>query len=455
MKKASANAKSNKSTTKTKTVPIALNVTAKSRKPLLNRSQKGTVIRHTEYLGDVSGSEDFEIQSKHAVQPAISSYSHGSPLGNWLPNIAKQYDYYQFRKLRLKYYPSCPTTTSGLLLLGFDPNPDNSPPTSFQEFRSMICSQTGPVRDVQTLDLTPFVKSKKLRTRENIVTAYPLYDVGTLYVATSQGTTSKTGYYEIEYDVELFDPQFGPKTEGVNDFLPNYSMVSYTNIDSDFQANCGYTVGSDSNASAFMQAFNFSSGDGQPMLVAGAFPASADVSASVAGCRFPYKTGKTVYGFFVKKPGVYRIFGNFNFDFTDYTTMALLPLRWTLSSDGQSLSNFSSPSTPFFRSFDTNLTANPINLSPTYARGFTNPGVGVNSDDTGIYFTWDFTVQEAHALDTGTTSRLFYTIACGVRYNTTVSENATASTTLKKSSVGTSAIYVKYLGPEIPALTNT
>lgn len=161
------------------------------------------MVTHKEVVSEsvVCGSV-FGVTHTIAIQPAISTYSHGSPLGSWLPKIASEYDHYEFEQLRLHYVPTCASTQAGLVILACDPNPDGVAPDTFSSMKNMNHAVTGPARERLTLDVSNLVR-KKLLTRDGAVPTYPLYDAGRLFVGSLAGSDVSTGYLEVDYVVRF------------------------------------------------------------------------------------------------------------------------------------------------------------------------------------------------------------------------------------------------------------
>lgn len=223
-----AKAKTPVSRNKTTVSVLAYNTKSKNRGAKLSSTNGVTRVSHREVVSEaVICNNSFGITHTIAVQPAISTYSHGSPLGNWLPKIASEYDHYQFEMLKLHYVPTCATTQAGLVVLACDPNPEGSPPESFSSMKNMKDAVTGPVRERLTLDVTNLVK-KQLLTRDSVVQSFPLYDAGRLFVASMAGTDTSVGYIEVEYVVRLSNPQSGPRTEFNSNYAVIYPTTTYS-----------------------------------------------------------------------------------------------------------------------------------------------------------------------------------------------------------------------------------
>lgn len=222
-----AKAKTSVVRNKTTVSVLAYNTKSKNKGAKLSSNNGVTRVSHREVVSEaVICNSAFGVTHTIAVQPAISTYSHGSPLGNWLPKIASEYDHYQFEMLKLHYVPTCATTQAGLVVLSCDPNPEGSPPDSFSNMKNMKDAVTGPARERLTLDVTSIVK-KQLLTRDAAVQSFPLYDAGRLFVASMAGTDVSVGYIEVEYVVRLSNPQTGPRTEIGNNIAVVYPATTY------------------------------------------------------------------------------------------------------------------------------------------------------------------------------------------------------------------------------------
>lgn len=193
-------------------------------------SQNGvTSVTHKEVVQEsLIATSTFGVNTTISIQPAISTYSHGSPLGTWLPKIAAEYDHYEFEKLKLHFVPTCATTQAGLVIMAVDPNPEGLQPDSFSSMKNIKNAVSGPVRERLVLDIMPVIGRKKLLTRDSAVTSYPLYDVGRAFIATTAGSGVSVGYVEVEYTVRLTNPQTGPRTEALVSAAVVYPGIYYS-----------------------------------------------------------------------------------------------------------------------------------------------------------------------------------------------------------------------------------
>lgn len=87
---------------------ISINNKTGARRPKTMTSGNSTILTHTETYGvNITGSSDYETFATFAVQPGISTYSRGLPLGQWLPQIAANFDNYEIISLKFTYRRPC------------------------------------------------------------------------------------------------------------------------------------------------------------------------------------------------------------------------------------------------------------------------------------------------------------------------------------------------------------
>lgn len=177
------------------------------RVPRTVMSNGATVVSHTETFGtNITGSSTFALENTWALQPAISTYSRGEPMGVWLPQIAQNFDNYEIESLKFKYRTACSTLTPGLVIFAYEPNPEGTPPTTYQDMRNMY-SVDASVHSNLVFDVSARCKGRKLTRRSNVVNL-PTYDVGKVYLATIGVTDAALcGFVDVEYKIKLSNPQ--------------------------------------------------------------------------------------------------------------------------------------------------------------------------------------------------------------------------------------------------------
>jgi len=227
-KKASKNAKQNnklnkrnaaRTPGKDKTTLEVVSVSNRSapRQPKTVMRNGGTLIQHTETFGqNIVGTSAFSVANSWALQPGIATYSKGEPLGVWLPQIAGNFDNYEIESLKFKYRTACSTLTPGLAVFAFEPNPEGTVPTTYQEMRNMFSTDASVHTNI-VFDVSSKVKGKKL-IRKGTVVNLPSYDMGKVYFATIGVTDNALcGFIDVEYAIKLSNPQSSvTSTEVIN-----------------------------------------------------------------------------------------------------------------------------------------------------------------------------------------------------------------------------------------------
>lgn len=185
------------------------NVSVMSRPVTRNLPNGDIIIRHREFIFDITSSADFSVARFAAINP-------GSPnMFPWLSGIANNYESYIFNSLIFRYENSCNTVTAGTVILAIDYDPDDVAPTSKQQvlaYRGSVRSSAWSHSEHRSLreDLS---KRKSYFVRRGALPANAerdTYDVGTLAVCT-QGTDGALpiGELYVEYEVKLMTPQLG------------------------------------------------------------------------------------------------------------------------------------------------------------------------------------------------------------------------------------------------------
>lgn len=286
-------------------------------------SSNGTVVSHTETYGvGVSGSNLFELTSTWAVQPGIRSYSSGTPLGTWLPQIAGNFDNYEVMKLKFHYRTACSTLERGIVMMAYEPNPDGTAPASYQDVRNMH-SVDGTAHANLTFDVTPKVRGRKLLTRRGPVFSLPNYDLGKVYLATIGCTDDVIlGFVDVEYVIRLSNPQSSSST--TSSVPPSFPYpVSLLRWDVG-NISSGETddVGVDRGAYPFSRGINTATNYGAQLFtsVTTSFP----VDFAWGGDRFKNGPG-AINCLQVNSSGRYRVSCNMPYDFQDLRTFSVCP----------------------------------------------------------------------------------------------------------------------------------
>jgi hypothetical protein len=162
-------------------------------------------IVHREFLADIAGSVDYSVFGLR-INPA-------DPISfPWLARIARNYEYYQFKRLSYSLKTQTSTTTVGTVIVGIDYDPTDSLPLNKEDFLKFAdVTRTAPWMDVNLS-----AKQKEMNDRKLYVAPIQasddatqrLNDFGTLIVAT-KGQTSTLPTHElwVEYEVVFSVPQ--------------------------------------------------------------------------------------------------------------------------------------------------------------------------------------------------------------------------------------------------------
>jgi len=186
--------------------------------PFMHSGDQSTIVRHTEYLGDVTSSataNTFAISSAYPLNPGIiDSFP-------WLSTIANQYQEYNFRGVAFEFrstsadaIASSTNTALGSVIMGTTYNPAAAVFTSkiqmLNEYFSVDCKPSENM--IHYVECDPkenpfnilYVRAVSSTTPANIQN----YDLGNFYIATAgfQGTNVVCGELWVTYEVELRKP---------------------------------------------------------------------------------------------------------------------------------------------------------------------------------------------------------------------------------------------------------
>jgi len=411
---------------------ISTNTYTGKRLPTTTMSNGATIVSHTETFGvNITGTSEFAVASQWALQPGLSSYSRGSPLGSWLPQIATNFDSYEILELRFAYRAACSTLEPGLIVFGFEPNPEGSTPVTYQEMRNML-SVDGSAHANLSFDISGRCR-KSLLTRKGSVVNLPSYDAGRVFLATiGCGEAAKLGFVDVHYKVRLFNPQSDKSTTipttVYSPVAPVY-RVEYLPT-SDRQADCSALC---FQASQFMTGGGVVKGASDMFTLGSSLPALD--TTIYGGCVFKNTTQVGWTGLRAAFGGRYKVRFQVSADFLDLRLFTACP--FTIKSGSSTLAVAQSQGLASVGG--TGLVS--LECLPTSHRGYTgvvsldpNPGT-----DMGLYAAWDVDLAAGETLY----------IAVGYRNYNNVS--VTGSTCIFRAGLGVSYIEVTYLGPSLGA----
>lgn len=193
--------------------PVANSVQIRRTKPKF-RNTKGIVrIMHKELVTSINAST---VVATTPRVNGVSAYQVNAGCGSafpWLAQIATNYDFYRFKRVRLVYVPMCPTTQDGRVMLGYDVDSTDLLPLDRQAMSSYSCSTEGSAWAVQSLDCALADNSKWFYTDSAGVGTVSgahnaLLDQGQFFAATyGSSGAAQLGEVYVLYDVEFKDPQ--------------------------------------------------------------------------------------------------------------------------------------------------------------------------------------------------------------------------------------------------------
>lgn len=176
------------------------------------------VVRHSQPLGVISATQStFYGSLRQVMNPGMPAYfPYAAP-------IAQRYQFYRFRGARLRYVPSCPTTTPGLIWTYWEYNPNESMASDFVDAMSQQGATQSPSWQEVVLELN--MASVRMLTSgqggwknvEKDISVTDTYnDTAVLYFGydgvdgAAIATPKVLGSLYLEYTVELSTPNVSP-----------------------------------------------------------------------------------------------------------------------------------------------------------------------------------------------------------------------------------------------------
>ncbi len=173
-------------------------------------SMEVTRLRKCEYIGDLRpNTANFDVRS-FELNPGVNATFP------WLSQIAGSWEYYKFNYLAIKYKPNCATSQAGTVSIVIDYDSYDSAPANkldMSEYKPYVSGVpwSGDIYYVAPARMLNAHNNGKLFTRTTAYTSTMgdrnLMDVGVLYIATQDVSSTYLGELYIEYDVTLFNQQ--------------------------------------------------------------------------------------------------------------------------------------------------------------------------------------------------------------------------------------------------------
>lgn len=177
-------------------------------------------ISHTEFIGTIAGSIAFTALGV-SINPGLAGTFP------WLSNMAAIFEQYKVVSLQFIYVPSCPTTTTGNIMMSVDYDSTDPSPGSKAVQMTMADAVSSTAWNGTSLPVQPRRLSQRgnLFTRSGVVpgTDIKTYDIGIFYISTQgQAGTSIVGDVYVQYNMELSMPQLsgGPLNSLIQNTTP-------------------------------------------------------------------------------------------------------------------------------------------------------------------------------------------------------------------------------------------
>lgn len=196
-------------------------------------------VKHSEYVADINGSVGFEVQ-RFEINPA-------RPVTfPWLASLAPNFEQYRFKMLKFMVKPQAPSTKPGVVMLAFDYDPTDPPPTEKAELLAYDGAERVNSWASTSTTMKSVEKKYTAESRPSETADIRQSDAANLYVATAaQDNTDAITELWVEYEVELITPQarkscdaFGLLQSAWNPSNP-FSVGSITNPSTRFALDSG------------------------------------------------------------------------------------------------------------------------------------------------------------------------------------------------------------------------
>jgi hypothetical protein len=207
----------------TTSAPMAYGSTTKIQKPNFGRAR--TIIKHSEYVGDVFGSVAFTIAMTLNCNPGLPN---AFP---WLSQIANAYQKFCIKGIQYRFNTEAPSTITGSIFLSPEYNPqDPAPITKMETFQNENTAKTVPWRSVNCKIPTKylrvyndyFIRAGNLALNQDLKT----YDPLVMYVCTQgQANANMCGEIWVDYEIELINP-IGNMAYGSGSYYANAALTA-------------------------------------------------------------------------------------------------------------------------------------------------------------------------------------------------------------------------------------
>lgn len=207
---------------RTLTAPVAQGIVTRGRKPQFAKTSGGIVVTHRELMCSVNGtSAGFQL---NGGAPGIAYRINPKNMNLWpyLNSIANNFDEFKVLKLAFVYLPSCSTTETGALAMGWDKDAEDNAPGSRGDITNLPVSTTGPFWAESAINL-PI--DNKWRFSGGNAGEVKLTHYGQFFFATQTATNNLLGDIMVEYSIALRTPSYDGVSQWVASLTP--TSVSY------------------------------------------------------------------------------------------------------------------------------------------------------------------------------------------------------------------------------------
>nr|UHS72084.1 MAG: hypothetical protein 2 [Tombusviridae sp.] len=188
--------------------------------PSMHRNDQSVVVRHKEFIGEITGATGFTVRNRLPINPGVSSTFP------WLSAMASQYSEYRVRGMVYHYVPTSgmsvasANTALGSVMIQTSYRATEAAPASRLEMLNEYWASEGRPCDefCHPIECDPkenpfnvqYVRSGDLPSTENVLA----YDLGTTTVAVSGQQTAGTvlGDLWVTYEIELKKPKLTSAT---------------------------------------------------------------------------------------------------------------------------------------------------------------------------------------------------------------------------------------------------
>lgn len=230
--------------------PVAISVDSTRRGPHTQPLKKGGIRVVNRELVDSSitipSTWGFDKSNQYQINPGLSD------LFPWLSTVAQNYTEWKAHKIVLEWIPSCPTTTSGDVIMTPMYDPTLPWPADEVSASDLIDTKTGSVFVPHALHLK--MRSLMSGTTRKLVRSYAMagnrtaYDGGRIMISGVNGPGTGCGKLFITYDIELYVPRLAALTASL---VPSNTCWAYLNASQTFtngvQAKLNFTVDTTQN----------------------------------------------------------------------------------------------------------------------------------------------------------------------------------------------------------------